>query len=98
MSSTPRDRRNVMESDLKKRKINPPPRRVVPSSSTAKEAYPKVNDSSMAAKNPPSIQQSRNHAVAQAQQEGCTANFRIFDSPFGNFLIPVIPTRSEMSG
>ncbi|RAL37170.1 hypothetical protein DM860_004092 [Cuscuta australis] len=40
------------------------------------------------------IQQARNLAVAQAQH--CTANYRIFDSPFGNFLVPVIPTRAEL--
>ncbi|KAL3532539.1 hypothetical protein ACH5RR_006060 [Cinchona calisaya] len=44
------------------------------------------------------IQQAKNFAVAQAQQEGCTGNYRIFDSPFGNFLVPVIPTRAELSG
>ncbi|KNA07586.1 hypothetical protein SOVF_169550 isoform B, partial [Spinacia oleracea] len=71
---------------------------VVSSFSATKEAFHKVNDSSMAASTPQSIQQARNHAIAQAQQEGCTTNFRIFDSPFGNFLIPVIPTRAELSG
>lgn len=40
--------------------------------------------------------QAKNSAVAQAQQEGCTGNFRIFDSPFGNFLVPVIPTPAEL--
>lgn len=44
------------------------------------------------------IQQAKNFAVAQAQQEGCTGNFKIFDSPFGNFLVPVIPTRKELAG
>ncbi|KAG8367326.1 hypothetical protein BUALT_Bualt16G0060600 [Buddleja alternifolia] len=44
------------------------------------------------------IQEARNHAVAQAQQDGCTGNFRIFDSPFGNYLVPVIPTRAELGG
>ncbi|KAL3829935.1 hypothetical protein ACJIZ3_018737 [Penstemon smallii] len=42
------------------------------------------------------IQQARNSAVAQAKQDGCTANFRVFDSPFGNYLVPVIPTREEL--
>lgn len=46
----------------------------------------------------PRIQQAKNYAVAQAQQEGCTGNFKIFDSPFGNFLVPVIPTRAELGG
>lgn len=44
------------------------------------------------------IQQARNYAVAQAQQDGCTGNFRVFDSPFGNYLVPVIPTRAELGG
>ncbi|KAL3625425.1 hypothetical protein CASFOL_030879 [Castilleja foliolosa] len=42
------------------------------------------------------IQQARNYAVTQAQQDGCTGNFRVFDSPFGNYLVPVIPTRAEL--
>ncbi|CDP03249.1 unnamed protein product [Coffea canephora] len=49
-------------------------------------------------KNNLKIQQAKNFAVAQAQQEHCTGNYRIFDSPFGNFLVPVIPTRAELSG
>lgn len=44
------------------------------------------------------IQQARNFAVSQAQQDNCTANFRVFDSPFGNYLVPVIPTRAELGG
>nr|GMC65366.1 uncharacterized protein LOC109186307 isoform X2 [Ipomoea batatas] len=44
------------------------------------------------------IKQAKNLAVAQAQQEGSKGNFRIFDSPFGNFLVPVIPTRAELGG
>ena len=45
----------------------------------------------------PKIQQARDYAVAQAQQDGCMANFKIIDSPFGNFLLPVIPTRAELN-
>lgn len=44
------------------------------------------------------IQQAKNHAIAQAQQDGSKANFKIFDSPFGNFLVPVVPTRAELGG
>lgn len=43
------------------------------------------------------LQQAKNSALAQAQQDACTGNFRIFDSPFGNFLVPVIPTRAELT-
>lgn len=42
-------------------------------------------------------QQAKNVAVTQAQQDGCTGQFRIFDSPFGNFLVPVIPTPAELA-
>ncbi|XP_042492713.1 uncharacterized protein LOC122072208 isoform X2 [Macadamia integrifolia] len=44
------------------------------------------------------IQQAKKNAVAQAQQDGCTGNFRSFDSPFGNFLVPVIPTLADLTG
>lgn len=44
-----------------------------------------------------SIQQARDYAVAQAQQDGVLGNFKIFDSPFGNFLVPVIPTAKELA-
>ena len=44
------------------------------------------------------IQQARDYAVAQAQQDGCTGNFRVIDSPFENYLLPVIPTRAELGG
>ncbi|XP_020424277.1 uncharacterized protein LOC109950259 isoform X1 [Prunus persica] len=43
------------------------------------------------------VQQAKNAAVAQAQQDGATGNFRIFDSPFGNYLVPVVPTSKELS-
>ncbi|XVF34929.1 hypothetical protein REPUB_Repub18cG0100600 [Reevesia pubescens] len=43
-------------------------------------------------------QQAKNFAVAQAQQDGCTGNFKIFDSEFGNFLVPVVPSRAELNG
>ncbi|KAK7245467.1 hypothetical protein RIF29_40313 [Crotalaria pallida] len=35
--------------------------------------------------------------TAEAQKDGCTGNYRLFDSPFGNFLVPVVPTRAELS-
>ncbi|PRQ46715.1 hypothetical protein RchiOBHm_Chr2g0091981 [Rosa chinensis] len=44
-----------------------------------------------------SIRQARDFAVAQAQQDGVLGNFKIFDSPFGNFLVPVIPTAKELA-
>ncbi|GMN50643.1 hypothetical protein TIFTF001_019801 [Ficus carica] len=42
------------------------------------------------------IQQAKHFAIAQAQQDGCTGNFRIFDSPFGNYFVPVVPTRKDL--
>ncbi|CAN1167392.1 hypothetical protein LINPERHAP2_LOCUS27215 [Linum perenne] len=42
------------------------------------------------------IQQSKNFAVSEAQKDGCTGNYKIFDSPFGNFLLPVVPTREDL--
>ncbi|GKV11799.1 hypothetical protein SLEP1_g23020 [Rubroshorea leprosula] len=43
------------------------------------------------------IQQARNFAVAEAQKDGCTGNYKIFDSPFGNFLVPVVPSQAELA-
>ncbi|ESR41232.1 hypothetical protein CICLE_v10027039mg [Citrus x clementina] len=74
----------------KRRKINqPPPRRIV-SSSTANKARDVPSTSHTIV---PVAQTSEIN-----QQEGCTGNFKIFDSPFGNFLVPVIPTRKELAG
>lgn len=39
-----------------------------------------------------SVQQIRRSAVAQAQAVGAPGNFKSFDSQFGNYLVPVIPT------
>ncbi|PON45180.1 hypothetical protein PanWU01x14_261250, partial [Parasponia andersonii] len=43
------------------------------------------------------IQQAKNFAIAQAQQDGCTGNFRVIDSPFGNYFVPVVPTRKDLT-
>lgn len=45
-----------------------------------------------------SVIQERDAAVAQARQDKTTGNFRIFDSPFRNFLVPVIPTLADLAG
>lgn len=42
-------------------------------------------------------QRAKDFAVAEAREDHCTGNFKIFDSPFGNFLLPVIPTRAELA-
>ncbi|OMO58316.1 hypothetical protein COLO4_34733 [Corchorus olitorius] len=44
------------------------------------------------------IQQAKNFAVAQAQQDGCMGSFKTFDSQYGNFLVPVVPSRAELTG
>ncbi|XP_038981306.1 uncharacterized protein LOC120110436 isoform X3 [Phoenix dactylifera] len=44
------------------------------------------------------VQQAKKFAVTQAQQEGCLGNYRSFDSPFGNYLVPVIPTHADLIG
>ncbi|KAK2985440.1 hypothetical protein RJ640_006736 [Escallonia rubra] len=36
----------------------------------------------------PAVQHDRDFTVAQAHRDGCKENFKIFDSPFGNFLLP----------
>ena len=43
-------------------------------------------------------QQAKNFAVAEAKQDGCTGNFKKFDSQYGNFLVPVVPSRAELTG
>lgn len=43
------------------------------------------------------IQEAKNQAAKQAQQDCCTGNFKIFDSPFGNYFLPVIPSPAELS-
>ncbi|KAK2989612.1 hypothetical protein RJ640_027386 [Escallonia rubra] len=88
-----------MEAEPKKRRrFRAPPRRVAPTSvrkeDTAETAVHVAQRSGVH----PAVQQARDFAVAQAQQEGCTGNFKSFDSPFGNFLLPVIPTRAELGG
>lgn len=44
------------------------------------------------------IQQARNYAVEEARRDGCTANYQVFDSAFGNYLVPLTPTRAQLGG
>ncbi|TYI76481.1 hypothetical protein E1A91_D06G079400v1 [Gossypium mustelinum] len=90
--------------ELKKRKIpKPPPRRTVasPASKTLKDAKPtsslRIPGVQTSDINSFRIQQDKNFAVAQAQQDGCTGNFMKFDSWYGNFLVPVVPSRAELN-
>ncbi|KAK9275888.1 hypothetical protein L1049_023162 [Liquidambar formosana] len=92
-----------MASEPKRRRIEPPSRRTVSSTAAKKETIATSMNTLMVpvAQTDGShlrIQQAKKYAVAQAQQEGSTGNFRIFDSPYGNFLVPVIPTRAELAG
>ena len=42
------------------------------------------------------IKEAKKFAVIQAKQEGCLGNYISFDSLFGNYLVPVIPTREDL--
>ncbi|KAE8735371.1 Hexokinase 1 isoform 1 [Hibiscus syriacus] len=91
--------------DPKKRKIHrPPPRRTAPSpastasrdaNSTSSLRVPGVQTTDIASFR---VQQDKNFAVAQAQQDGSTGNYKKFDSWYGNFLVPVVPSRTELNG
>ncbi|KAL4572271.1 hypothetical protein LXL04_019041 [Taraxacum kok-saghyz] len=98
-----------MEPETKKRKVfRPPPRRstlsparkkdIAVSNFNTKTNSTHFNVAQTGVVIDQKIQQAKSHAIAQAQQDGSKANFRIFDSPFGNFLVPVVPTRAELSG
>ncbi|XP_017222066.1 uncharacterized protein LOC108198801 [Daucus carota subsp. sativus] len=96
--------RGEMAAESKRRKVDDPaPFSRTASSSAGKQetfAPPPRRPMTNAVQNrglDPKIQQARDYAVAQAQQDGCMANFKIIDSPFGNFLLPVIPTRAELN-
>ncbi|OMO82713.1 hypothetical protein CCACVL1_11787 [Corchorus capsularis] len=90
------------QPEPKRRKIlKPPSRRTVSSSQRGKDAtsvssltVPAVQTSGANIR----IQQAKNFAVAQAQQDGCMGSFKTFDSQYGNFLVPVVPSRAELTG
>ncbi|KAI9128780.1 hypothetical protein K1719_000263 [Acacia pycnantha] len=81
----------------------PPPRRSVASSSDEKNEKAAIPAGGLQAPvveisgSKFRIQQAKNFAIAQAQADGCTGNYRINDSPFGNFLVPAIPTRADLA-
>ncbi|XAR53393.1 hypothetical protein NMG60_11021934 [Bertholletia excelsa] len=92
-----------MASERKRMKVvhSQQPQRIASMPATKKDEFTKSMHSSPVVIDQVSnihqrIQQAKSFAVAQAQQDGCMANFKIFDSPFGNFLVPVIPTRAEL--
>ncbi|KAK3439085.1 hypothetical protein EUGRSUZ_C03726 [Eucalyptus grandis] len=76
-------------SEPKKRKLNPPPRRNLSSPHANEERAGKsTTQSSIGSSGGMNmkIEQAKRFAVTQAQRDGCTGNYRIFDSPYGNFL------------
>ncbi|WOH11196.1 hypothetical protein DCAR_0830676 [Daucus carota subsp. sativus] len=93
-----------MAAESKRRKVDDPaPFSRTASSSAGKQetfAPPPRRPMTNAVQNrglDPKIQQARDYAVAQAQQDGCMANFKIIDSPFGNFLLPFDVTGVDCS-
>ncbi|XP_008657241.1 uncharacterized protein [Zea mays] len=38
------------------------------------------------------VREAKRFAVLEAQHEGCLGSYKSFDSLFGNYLVPVIPT------
>ncbi|KAJ8768705.1 hypothetical protein K2173_023609 [Erythroxylum novogranatense] len=103
----------AMTSEPTKRKFRQPSRRTAssPVAKKAKDALSVPSEknrdatSTSYSKVPPltsevdrKIQEAKNFAVSQAQRDHSMGNYRIIDSPFGNFLIPVIPTRAELGG
>ncbi|KAL2500962.1 uncharacterized protein Fot_34810 [Forsythia ovata] len=94
--------RSKVQPPPKRRKLDgPSSHRPIDSPSEKRDVFSTpVNKSSVAEGQTSSInisiRQARDSAVAQAQQDGCTGNFRIFDSPYGNYLVPVIPTLADL--
>uniref|UniRef100_A0A0A9DL68 Uncharacterized protein n=1 Tax=Arundo donax TaxID=35708 RepID=A0A0A9DL68_ARUDO len=39
------------------------------------------------------VREAKRFAVLQAQHEGCLGSYKSFDSLFGNYLVPVIPSK-----
>jgi hypothetical protein len=46
------------------------------------------------------VREAKRFAVLQAHHEGCLGSYKSFDSLFGNYLVPVIPSNGfvEQSG
>ncbi|KAE9600345.1 hypothetical protein Lal_00046308 [Lupinus albus] len=85
-----------MTFEAKRRKIDESfyPGILVSSNTKNGIAIASSNGSSVSA----TIQQAKKYfAATEAQKDGCTWNYRIFDSAFGNFLVPVVPTRAELT-
>ncbi|CAO1945005.1 unnamed protein product [Urochloa humidicola] len=81
----------------KRRKIEPP-RRTRPSQVTLDKDKPAASSSSTVSGVLPvrvdlnKVREAKRFVVLQAQHEGCLGSYKSFDSLFGNYLIPVIPS------
>ncbi|KAK8453639.1 hypothetical protein SEVIR_5G316500v4 [Setaria viridis] len=82
---------------LKRRKIEPP-RRTRPSQVTLdKDKSAASSNSSVSGVLPArvdlnKVREAKRFVVLQAQHEGCLGSYKSFDSLFGNYLVPVIPS------
>ncbi|ONK69793.1 uncharacterized protein A4U43_C05F26790 [Asparagus officinalis] len=86
----------------KRRKIEAKDRRTLPSQAATDKGKTTLHNTSVPTEQARvkdlKIQQAKMYAVTQAQHEGWLGNFRGFDSPFGNYLVPVIPTHADLFG
>ncbi|CAL0322150.1 unnamed protein product [Lupinus luteus] len=85
-----------MAFEAKRRKIDDSlsPGILVSSNTKNGMATASSNGSSVSA----TIQQAKKYfAATEAHKDGCTGNYRIFDSSFGNFLVPVVPTLADLT-
>ncbi|CAA6666061.1 unnamed protein product [Spirodela intermedia] len=88
-----------MASEPKKRKIEPVGR--ASSSASAREDKSAASLSSLPAavadKDHGVHLQAMRLAVAEAKRDHWLGSFKSFASPFGNFIVPVVPTRADFS-
>ncbi|WVZ68871.1 hypothetical protein U9M48_017752 [Paspalum notatum var. saurae] len=83
----------------KRRKIEPP-RRARPSQATLldKDKLAASSNSSVSGMLPArvdlnKVREAKRFVVLQAQHEGCLGSYKSFDSLFGNYLVPIIPSK-----
>ncbi|XP_066314965.1 uncharacterized protein [Miscanthus floridulus] len=96
--SDPASPASVPPPPPKRRKIEPS-RRARPSQVTLDKdkSVASSNSSSIPGSRPARVdlnklREAKRFAVLQAQREGCLGSYKSFDSLFGNYLVPVIPT------
>ncbi|KAK4774153.1 hypothetical protein SAY87_029172 [Trapa incisa] len=87
-----------MEAELQRRKLEPSIRsgNVPGRPTTMTEAVVRANNI-----HPDEIllriPQSKESAVMQAQYDGSKGNYKIFKSAFGNFMVPAVPNRADLT-